>query len=313
MQRVKQFFGKEGGREYKHYAYSLSPEESRTATREQVRDNALRIIRETPELKGHQALVVVHEDKDNLHAHIIINSVNHENGKKLNLPKKVLDRMKKRCNEISIEQDLVVPEKSDEITTWNKYEKELIERGESWKLDIAKAITKALQTAKSRQEFEELLNWEGVGIKYLKNDNRKNVTYFDAEGHQVRDVKLEGTFKVPFGKERIDYEIRRNNQDVGSAGTHNVGAVGIIAKAVDGLSASDRKTDGEDYGTRIANQQADLSASTTGRVNIEAERRNAEELRIKQEREKSERRKRENERNDKRTQIRTQDRGGRTR
>ena len=78
MQATKQMFGKTGGRQGYHFVISLKPGEG---TPEIMYDIAMRYVEEA--FKGeYEAVVAVHTDKEHLHAHIIINSVNMVTGYK---------------------------------------------------------------------------------------------------------------------------------------------------------------------------------------------------------------------------------------
>lgn len=78
MKATKQIFGKTGGRQGYHFVISLKPGEG---TSEIMYDIAMRYVEEA--FKGeYEAVVAVHTDREHLHAHIIINSVNMVNGHK---------------------------------------------------------------------------------------------------------------------------------------------------------------------------------------------------------------------------------------
>lgn len=72
MKATKQMFGKTGGRQGYHFVISLKPGEG---TPEIMYDIAMRFAKEA--FAGeYEAVVAVHTDREHLHAHIIINSVN---------------------------------------------------------------------------------------------------------------------------------------------------------------------------------------------------------------------------------------------
>ena len=78
MKATKQMFGKTGGRQGYHFVISLKPGEG---TPEMMYDIAMRFAEEA--FGGeYEAVVVVHTDRDHLHAHIVINSVNMVTGYK---------------------------------------------------------------------------------------------------------------------------------------------------------------------------------------------------------------------------------------
>ena len=78
MKATKQMFGKTGGRQGYHFVISLKPGEG---TPEIMYDIAMQFAEEA--FAGeYEAVVAVHTDREHLHAHIVINSVNMVNGYK---------------------------------------------------------------------------------------------------------------------------------------------------------------------------------------------------------------------------------------
>ena len=109
MQATKELWEKTGGRTYKHFVQSYHKDEK--ITPEQAHRNALQLAENTPAWKGFEVLVATHKDKDHIHTHFIVNSVNFEDGHKLQWSSADLRELKKRCNAQSREQGLHVPEK----------------------------------------------------------------------------------------------------------------------------------------------------------------------------------------------------------
>ncbi len=72
MKSTKEFFGKTGGRQGYHMILSLPPGEGTPETMYQI---AYEFVEKSLH-NEYEALIAVHTDKDHLHAHIIINSVN---------------------------------------------------------------------------------------------------------------------------------------------------------------------------------------------------------------------------------------------
>ena len=78
MKATKQMFGKKGGRQGYHFVISLKPDEG---TPEIMYDIAMRFAEEA--FAGeYEVVVAVHTDREHLHAHIVINSVNMVTGYK---------------------------------------------------------------------------------------------------------------------------------------------------------------------------------------------------------------------------------------
>lgn len=81
MQATKELWGKTDGRTYKHYVQSYHEDEE--ITPEQAHKNAVELAEHTKAWKGHEVLIATHIDKGHIHTHFIVNSVNYENGHKL--------------------------------------------------------------------------------------------------------------------------------------------------------------------------------------------------------------------------------------
>ena len=90
MQATKELWGKTDGRTYKHYVQSYHEDEE--ITPEQAHKNAVELAEHTKAWKGHEVLIATHIDKGHIHTHFIVNSVNYENGHKLQWSKHDLNR-----------------------------------------------------------------------------------------------------------------------------------------------------------------------------------------------------------------------------
>ncbi|MGN6710103.1 relaxase/mobilization nuclease domain-containing protein [Anaerocolumna jejuensis] len=78
MKATKKMFQKTGGRQGYHFVISLKPGEG---TPEQMYDIAMRFAEELLH-NEYESVVAVHTDREHLHAHIVLNSVNMVNGHK---------------------------------------------------------------------------------------------------------------------------------------------------------------------------------------------------------------------------------------
>ena len=178
--------------------------------------------------KGHEVLIATHIDKGHIHTHFIVNSVNYEDGHKLQWSKYDLKDLKERCNEQSREQGLHVPEKGktfagevrEETVAWSKDTYQLLKQAEQGKVrsyvqDIALAVLDCKETATSRETFIRLMNERGYGVDW--QDSHKYITYTDLAREQagekackIRDNKLEKYYNMDFGKESMEHEFERN-------------------------------------------------------------------------------------------------------
>ena len=205
MQATKELWEKTGGRTYKHFVQSYHKDEK--ITPEQAHRNALQLAENTPAWKGFEVLVATHKDKDHIHTHFIVNSVNFEDGHKLQWSSADLRELKERCNAQSQEQGLHVPEKGktfegaerEETVAWSKDTYQLLKQAEQGKV----------------KSFIRLMNERGYGVDW--QDSHKYITYTDLAREQagekackIRNNKLEKYYNMGFGKEELEHEFERN-------------------------------------------------------------------------------------------------------
>jgi len=102
MQATKELYNKTDGRQYHHYIQSFLPGEV-------TPDQAHEIGKELAErFKGHEVLIATHTDKDHIHNHLVVNSVNYENGIKLHTSKQHLKEFKEYSDQICQREGLSV-------------------------------------------------------------------------------------------------------------------------------------------------------------------------------------------------------------
>lgn len=258
MQVTKEIWGKTEGRQYKHFVHSFQPGE---VTPGQAHEMAKQLCQDR--FKGHEVLIATHRDKEHIHSHIIVNSVNYEDGHKLQWSKKDLQAMKDRCNEISLEMGLSVPTKSQEVTDWSLGKHKALERAfegdyKSHLLDIANEVADARQSARTRTEFVDLLREKGIDTEW--KDNHKHITFKDKDGNKVRNTNLTKTFKADFGKESLEDEFQHNAQRAGAR--EQLKGFGTYKGAV-----------GEASGSRITNTDVAVYGAVAEQINREFEER----------------------------------------
>ncbi len=169
---VKKAFGKTDGRTYYHMIQSFSPDDR--ITPEQAHEVGMQMA----ELfEGYQVLVVTHTNKAHTHNHLVINSVNFENGKKLTISNQELERIKNYSNSICLKNGWDVTEAK---TRRN--------RNPKWKQIIIEDALTAMAESYSMDEYISKLKELGIYVSY--NPDYKYMTYSDAEGHKCRDAKL---------------------------------------------------------------------------------------------------------------------------
>lgn len=212
MKMTKEIYDKTEGRQYKHFVQSFSPEDKITS------EKANEIGREWAEknFKGYEVFIATHTDKEHIHNHFVINTVNFETGEKYRQSRADLNRYKEISNKICEREGLMkTPSDSKEITSFNNKKYKAIEQSfegnkESYLVETGKAVEKNISISKSKEEFIKNMQKEGYKVKWI--DTRKSITYEDKEGHKVRSENLAKTFKEEgFKKDEILKQFEKNN------------------------------------------------------------------------------------------------------
>ncbi len=156
--------------------------------------------------EGYEVLVCTHTDRDHIHSHFLINSVNFDTGRKLHIAKEQLQELRQRNDMVCKEFSLPVfkpKERTQKTKTMTIGEYHTAARGQSKKLQLMNIINDCMRHASNREEFITLMASEGYKVRWEKS--RKNITYTTPSGWQCRDRLL---FGDKYLKENMEYEFR---------------------------------------------------------------------------------------------------------
>jgi len=178
--------------------------------------------------EGCEVLVCTHTDREHIHSHCIINSVNFETGKKVHMADEQIQELRVRNDEICEELGLPKFQRDEQKCSrgMSNAEYYTASKGESWKFELMRVIDECMRCAGNREEFLILLRSEGYDATWT--DSRKNITYTTPDGRKCRDNKLH---IEKYLKENMEAEFgyRTENDN-----TRNVDA----AQKVDGRGAT---------------------------------------------------------------------------
>ena len=178
-------YKKASGRMYYHQLQSFQPDENLTP--ETAHEIALRFTEEN--FPGYEVLIATHVDRNHIHSHFVINSVNADNGYKYHSDNKEIQRLRDSSDKLCLEYGLSVIESAPSKTKgMSSREYRSADKGQSWKLDLAMAIDDAMRYAVSREHFIQLMELEGYQVKW--SDTQKYITYTCPNGMKCRDNKL---------------------------------------------------------------------------------------------------------------------------
>ena len=140
--------------------------------------------------EGCEVLVCTHTDREHIHSHCIINSVNFETGKKAHMADEQIQELRVRNDQICEELGLLKFQRDEQKHSrgMSNAEYYTADRGESWKFELMRVIDECMRYAGTREEFLALLRAEG----YTANCSpaRKNITYTTPDGRKCRDSRL---------------------------------------------------------------------------------------------------------------------------
>lgn len=153
---------------------------------------------------GCEVLVCTHIDREHIHSHCVINSVNFETGKKLHMAKEQLQELMRRNDMICQEMGLPVFEPTaQQARGMGGAEYHTALKGQSWKLRLMNTIDECMKYAADKDAFVSLMASEGYAVRW--ESGRKYITYTTPDGLKCRDNKLH---EEKYCKEAMEYEFR---------------------------------------------------------------------------------------------------------
>jgi len=178
--------------------------------------------------EGCEILVCTHTDREHIHSHCIINSVNFETGKKIHMADEQIQALRIRNDQICEELGLPKFQRDEQRKTQGMSNAEYYtaSKGESWKFELMRVIDECMRYAGNRDEFLALLRSEGYDATWT--DSRKNITYITPDGRKCRDSKL-----------HIEKYLKENMKaEFGYRTEIEYGSIGSAAQEIDGRGAA---------------------------------------------------------------------------
>lgn len=274
---TKLLYHKDGGVMFYHMVQSFP--KGAAADPRQAHEAARRLAEY---FDGCEVLVCTHVDREHIHSHCVINSVNFETGKKLHMAKEQLQELMRRNDAICLEMGLPVFEPTTQKARgMGGAEYHTALKGQSWKLRLANTIDECMRYAADKDAFVSLMESEGYAVRW--ESTRKYITYTTPDGLKCRDNKLH---EEKYCKEVMEHEFRIRAEIV-SARTQ---AAQLPADSTAGAGTTSRSTSHESglgandeiHGYTVApcgsadgsvgeRQQADVAASHANAAGRSAE------------------------------------------
>ena len=153
---------------------------------------------------GCEVLVCTHVDREHIHSHCVINSVNFDTGKKLHMAKEQLQELMRRNDAICQEMGLPVFEPTaQQARDMGGAEYHTALKGQSWKLRLMNTIDECMKYAGDKDAFVSLMESDGYTVRW--ESGHKYITYTTPAGLKCRDNKLH---EEKYCKEAMEHEFR---------------------------------------------------------------------------------------------------------
>ena len=185
MVNTKLIWNKEDGVQYKHLIQSFADYDN--ITPEQAYEIGQQFLQHAL-FQGFQVLMAVHQDKEHVHIHYAINTVNVDNGRKWNQRSEDLQSLRDCNDNLCREHGLVVIPQSSKGKGMSDGEFRHVQKGTSWKHELWLTVERCLQCSKNREDFMGKMEALGYGVNWT--DARKYVTFTTPDGKKCRNNKL---------------------------------------------------------------------------------------------------------------------------
>lgn len=183
MMTVKKMYKKLTGREKIHFVQSFSPNDK--LTYEQAHEIGVKMAEY---FKGFQVVVATHIDREHIHNHIVLNTVNFETGLKFHQSKQDLQKIKELSNKICKEYGLTVTEQKSKVADIKINEYQARIKGISWKEVLTKDIDSVMEKSNNKYEFFRGMNELGYKVNWSKE--KLSIIYTTPTGYKCSDKKL---------------------------------------------------------------------------------------------------------------------------
>lgn len=201
FKQTRALYGKENGVQAHTVIQSFKPGE---VTPEQCNQLGLELAEKIA--PNHQVAIYTHADKEHVHNHIVINSIDLETGKKYQSNKQQRELVKRENDNICRSHGLSVPERDTAKLRYTQAEKSLIEKGKnSWKDNLREDIENAKAHTSDFKSFSEHLAKTGTEFRV----RGKNVSY---KPENVNKWVRGKTLGQDYDKEALEYEFKKRTK-----------------------------------------------------------------------------------------------------
>lgn len=148
-----------------------------------------------------QVAIATHIDREHIHNHILVNSVNIMTGQKWYSNKRSLSDIRRESDRLCLENGLGVIKKNNKYQGIDRTTYQLGLKGKSWKINLVHYLDNAIGCCKSKDEFISFLNEKDYTVRYT--DNHVTVTK-NSEKKGIRVDTLAKQFGSKYTKDNLE-------------------------------------------------------------------------------------------------------------
>lgn len=177
---TKRIYDKESGRQYIHFTQSFSPDDKLSPELAHQIGNELL---NSGYFNGFQVVHATHLDRNHIHNHFVVNTVNLDNGLKWHKSASDLAKLKEFSDELCLKYNLSVIENNSIQINGNKHERLLnghykaIQEMRSWKHELSLAINECRFVSVSVDDFVSKMSRLGYAVDWDYSGELDDVKY----------------------------------------------------------------------------------------------------------------------------------------
>ena len=157
---------------FRHYVQSFHPSEK--ISPEEANKIGLEFAEKA--WAGYGVLVSTHVDREHIHNHFVIDTVNVETGRKLHENRNNIENLRSINDEVCLSHGLsILPRYKPQTKSVSSREYRAGVKRDSWKFRLRSAINTAMDLSQTKADFIAVM--ESLGYVVRWQDNRKNITY----------------------------------------------------------------------------------------------------------------------------------------
>ena len=182
-----------------HYVQSFSPNEN--VTPELAHQIGVELMKKVA--PNFQVIISTHVDKDHIHNHIVINSVNMKTGMKWKDNKTTVEKILwTESDKLCKQYGLTTIEKKSGLRGIDQATQKLAEKGKSWKVDLCKALDEATEMCLTKKDFIDYMKAKGFEVTRYTD---RHITFQKiGETKKIRADNLAQQFGEIYKKENLE-------------------------------------------------------------------------------------------------------------